>query len=117
MITGEEKRWSHAISQEVPRRKGVINGIEKFDATFFGIHYKQCNAMDSQGRKLIEVAYESILDAGIHPQALSESRTGVFAAVCFSETEKALFYDSIQSDGFSMTGFVAFCNSECAGIS
>lgn len=104
MVTDKECRWSHSLSKELPRRKGVINNIKKFDATFFGVHHKQVNAMDPQGRQLIECAYEAILDSGIHPSALRGSRTGVFVAVCFSETEKSLLFDTIQTGGFSLAG-------------
>lgn len=104
MITEKETRWSHGISKELPKRKGVIKSLKKFDATFFGIHHKQANAMDPQGRQLIECAYEAILDAGLHPHSLRETKTGVFVAVCYSETEKSLLFDTINTDGFSLPG-------------
>lgn len=104
MITEEEHRWSHSISQELPKRKGVINNLKKFDASFFGIHAKQANAMDPQGRQLIECAYEAILDAGIHPHALRNTITGCFVAVCYSESEKALLFEELQPHGFNIAG-------------
>lgn len=55
--------------------------------------------MDPQGRALIETAYEAILDAGIHPQSLRETRTGVFVANCFSEAEKNMVIDTVGIDG------------------
>lgn len=103
MITDKEARWSHSFRQEIPKRKGVIKNLEKFDASFFGIHSKQVNAMDPQGRKIIECAYEAILDAGIHPHSLRDTKTGVYVAVSFSESEHNLFQlDDIS--GFNMTG-------------
>lgn len=104
MITDKEARWSNGLSQELPKRKGVISSLKKFDASFFGIHYKQANAMDPQGRQLIECAYEAILDAGLHPHSLRDSKTGVYVAVCYSETEKSLLFDTIHTDGFSLAG-------------
>ncbi|XP_031639213.1 fatty acid synthase-like, partial [Contarinia nasturtii] len=97
MITDEEMRWNHDVSQEVPKRKGVLKNINKFDAAFFGIHSKQAQHIDPQARKLIETAYEAILDAGIHPQALRDTKTGVFVGVCFSEAEKSIVYETISS--------------------
>ncbi|XP_031637736.1 fatty acid synthase-like, partial [Contarinia nasturtii] len=99
MTTAKESRWSNSMSQELPKRKGVLNDISKFDAAFFGIHSKQANNMDPQGRALIETAYEAILDAGIHPQSLRETRTGVFVANCFSEAEKNMVIDTVGIDG------------------
>lgn len=104
MITDRETRWRHGISQELPKRKGLINSLNKFDATFFSIHHKQAHVMDPQGRLLIECAYEAILDAGLHPQSLRNSITGVYVGVCFSETEKALLFDQIHTEGFSLPG-------------
>lgn len=104
MTTDKEARWNNSMSQELPRRKGVINNVNKFDAQFFGIHSKQANSMDPQGRQIIECAYEAILDAGIHPQQLRNSRTGVFVAVCFSESEKNFLYDTINTSGFALSG-------------
>lgn len=106
MVTDEECRWSHNLSKELPIRKGVIKHLRKFDATFFGIHHKQANAMDPQGRQLIECAYEAIIDAGFSPQELRTTKTGCFVAICFSETEKSLLYDSVHTEGFSLAGLV-----------
>lgn len=104
MTTDKEARWSDSLSQDLPRRKGIINNLNKFDASFFGIHSKQANAMDPQGRQIIECAYEAIIDAGIHPQTLRGSKTGVFVAVCFSEAEKNLLFDNLHSSGFALSG-------------
>lgn len=38
MVTETEKRWPNYHS-EIPNRMGVIEDIEKFDATFFGVRY------------------------------------------------------------------------------
>lgn len=77
MVDDREKRWPN-FHPEIPKRMGTIDGIEKFDATFFGVGHKQANTMDPQCRLLIERAYEAILDSGINPKTLRGSRTGVF---------------------------------------
>lgn len=38
MVTETEKRWPNYHS-EIPNRMGVIEDIEKFDATFFGVRF------------------------------------------------------------------------------
>lgn len=78
--------------------------MQKFDALFFGIHSNQCNAMDPQGRHILECAYEAIMDAGIHPKSLRNTRTGVFVASCFSEAEKNLMFSTLSEDGLAMPG-------------
>lgn len=104
-ITDEEARWSHTTCQEIPKRKGVLNNLAKFDATFFGIHAKQAHTMDPQGRILIECAYEAILDAGLHPQALRDTSVGCYNAVCLSESEKTSVYEDVSHvETFSLSG-------------
>jgi len=49
---------------EIPPRTGKLYNIEKFDASFFGIHNKQAQNMDPQCRMLLEKTYEAIVDAG-----------------------------------------------------
>ena len=49
---------------EVPARTGKLYNIDKFDASFFGIHNKQAQSMDPQARMLLEKTYEALVDAG-----------------------------------------------------
>jgi len=49
---------------EIPARTGKLYNIEKFDASFFGVHIKQAQVMDPQCRMLLEKTYEAIVDAG-----------------------------------------------------
>ena len=48
----------------LPTRNGKLKDICQFDASFFGVHPKQANAMDPQLRMLLEVTYEALVDAG-----------------------------------------------------
>lgn len=50
----------------LPKRSGKVKNLTNFDASFFGVHPKQANSMDPQLRKLLEVVYEAIVDAGKH---------------------------------------------------
>lgn len=78
--------------------------MEKFDASFFGIHAKQSNATDPQGRHLLECAYEAIMDAGIHPESLRNTRTGVYVSVSLSEAEKSFVFDQLGANGLALPG-------------
>ena len=49
---------------EIPQRTGKLLNVAKFDAAFFGIHFKQAHTMDPMCRMLMEKAYEAIVDAG-----------------------------------------------------
>lgn len=60
MVDDDEVRWKH-FNPDIPKRFGKINDIDKFDATFFGVHFKQTHAMDPLCRMLMETAYEAVL--------------------------------------------------------
>lgn len=103
LIDDLEVRWNHT-NPEVPRRMGKISDLEKFDANFFGINPRQVHSMDPQCRILIECAYEAVLDAGINPKTLRDTRCGVIIVVCFVESEKSLIFDKVLVDGSGLTG-------------
>lgn len=63
LISGDDRRWKLA-HPEIPQRTGKINNVNKFDASFFGVHYKQAHTMDPMCRILLEKAYEAVIDAG-----------------------------------------------------
>jgi fatty acid synthase, animal type len=52
MVDDDERRWRHT-NPEIPKRMGKVSGLEKFDATFFGVHFKQAHTMDPQCRMLL----------------------------------------------------------------
>jgi fatty acid synthase len=49
---------------EIPACSGKLYNVNKFDASFFGVHYKQAKVMDPQCRMLLEKTYEAVVDAG-----------------------------------------------------
>lgn len=86
MVTDDDRRWTPGIFG-LPVRSGKIKDLKSFDATFFGVHGKQAHVMDPQLRMLLETTYEAIVDAGMNPNDLRGSRTGVFVGVSSSESD------------------------------
>ncbi|WP_045306807.1 beta-ketoacyl synthase N-terminal-like domain-containing protein, partial [Saccharothrix sp. ST-888] len=65
---------------DLVRAGGLLDGIEEFDAEYFGLTAREAELMDPQQRFLLEVAVEALNDAG-HDPAVSEEATGVFLGV------------------------------------
>ena len=82
--------WSGIIgdpSAEDPayRRGGFVEGLDHFDARFFGIRPIEARMMDPRQRMLLETSWHALEDAGIDPGPLKGSRAGVFAGLGGSE--------------------------------
>ncbi|MDR6887271.1 MULTISPECIES: polyketide synthase [Variovorax] len=62
------------------RARGVIEGIENFDAAFFGIGPKEAALMDPQQRVFLEICWECLERAGYVPDA-APGPVGVYAGM------------------------------------
>jgi acyl transferase domain-containing protein/acyl carrier protein len=103
-----EDRWSirrfyggptpHA-GKIISRFGGFIQGIDQFDAEFFGIPAKEAAQTDPQHRLMLEVAWEALEDAGLVVEELAGSQTGVFMGI--SGTDYALLQLSHLSSASS----------------
>jgi acyl transferase domain-containing protein/thioesterase domain-containing protein/SAM-dependent methyltransferase/acyl carrier protein len=63
------------------RRGAFVDGVDEFDAAFFGITPREASDIDPQQRVLLEVTWQALEDAGIAPSSLQESDTGVFVGL------------------------------------
>ncbi|CAG7787029.1 unnamed protein product [Allacma fusca] len=84
MVSESHTRFND-LGLKMPSRMGILKSLEKFDAEYFSVHGKQANVLDPRLRKLLEVTYEAIVDAGVNPSTLQGTNTGVFVAASDSE--------------------------------
>ncbi len=67
-------------SPDYVRSRGILDDVELFDASFFGINPKEADILDPQQRLFMEASWEALEDAGCDPQRFSGA-IGVFAGM------------------------------------
>ncbi|MGZ5600443.1 MAG: SDR family NAD(P)-dependent oxidoreductase [Methylobacter sp.] len=99
------QRWdADSFPQINTRRAGLLNHVDLFDAEFFGIADKEADAMDPQQRLVLEVAYEALEYAGIAPESLAQSETGVFIGISTDDYAAWQLSSTDAIDAYASTG-------------
>jgi acyl transferase domain-containing protein/tryptophanase/NADP-dependent 3-hydroxy acid dehydrogenase YdfG len=81
-----ERRLQHGTFDRY--RGGFIDDVDKFDSLFFNISPREAEMLDPQERLFLEVAWESIEDAGYYPEILAQEdasrNIGVFVGAVWA---------------------------------
>ncbi|KAG5878860.1 hypothetical protein JTB14_003680 [Gonioctena quinquepunctata] len=73
---------------ELPKRSATINeGLDEFDCGFFGLTEHLSQKASIEVRLLLEKSIEAIMDAGLNPEDIHNTRTNVHIAFSLSEYE------------------------------
>ena len=80
------KIFSDVAVQNVGCRFGAfVTDIDQFDESFFRISPVEAELLDPQQRMMLETSWQALEDAGIDPDRLKGSRTGVYAGISNDE--------------------------------
>ncbi|MEU9387655.1 beta-ketoacyl synthase N-terminal-like domain-containing protein, partial [Streptomyces sp. NPDC048279] len=85
------------------REGGFLHDAAEFDEAFFGISPREALAMDPQQRLLLTTAWEALEHAGIDPDTLRGTRTGVYTGVMYHDYLTRLPVLPEEAEGFRGT--------------
>jgi acyl transferase domain-containing protein len=93
-----------APGKMLTRYGSFLEGLDQFDTQFFGISPREAAHLDPRQRLMLELTWEGLEDAGVPPDSLAGSRTGVFIAILTDEYAELLYRDINRCDIYTGLG-------------
>jgi acyl transferase domain-containing protein/acyl carrier protein len=83
---------------------GLIDGVDRFEPSFFEISPREAAQMDPQQRILLELVWHAFEDAGIPPSRFHGSDAGVYIGASATDYSDLRLGDPAGADSYFMTG-------------
>lgn len=84
-------RWDTARpldpEKDIQAVGGFVDGVENFDAAFFGVSPREAASIDPQQRLMLEIGWRAMEDAGARAGDLAGTRTGVYVGASWHDYE------------------------------
>ena len=103
----------HPSQDLMPLHGGLIDQIDGFDPTVFGMSPREASRIDPQHRLLLEVCYEALEDAGIVPSLHAQNATGVYIGL--SEVDFRDLVNQLPNESLDHQAVLGSVRSVAAG--
>jgi myxalamid-type polyketide synthase MxaE and MxaD len=90
-----------APGKSVSRWGSFLDSVDGIDYRFFGISPREARSIDPQHRLLLEVAWESLEDAGLTVAGAAGSRAGVYVGIMLNDYGRLYRGDLNAIDGYT----------------
>src|SRR6201998_2623003 len=84
--------------RSVSKWGAFLDDVAGFDSDFFGIEEREAAALDPQHRLLLETSWEAVEHAGLTPETVAGSLTGVFVGLTHHD------YQLLAAESHAMEG-------------
>ncbi|HEX8611490.1 MAG TPA: SDR family NAD(P)-dependent oxidoreductase [Telluria sp.] len=102
------RRFQNPFSQDY--RGGFVDNVDKFDSLFFNISPREAEFLDPQERLFLEVAWETLEDAGYYPEIMSRDdgarHVGVFVGAVWAMYQMAGVEEKISGNNLNPNSFL-----------